>query len=716
MSSFANRISELSIGTKISIATFGLVALVFTLYAWTLGYSSSRLAEQNAANGMRLQTQSVIDMIEMVDNAVLEDANRSGKRFASIFPAKFSLDTSRSIDVNGVSTPVLRSGETDLNMDFSSVDTFTSTSGVPATIFVKSGSDFIRVSTSLKKENGDRAIGTVLDHAHPAYALVSAGKSYTGVAKLFGKDYSTNYEPIRDDSGAVIGVLFVGFDITVLMKTLKEKIAAIKVGKAGYFFVVNTKPGNEAGTLIVHPTKTGQKVLETKDADGRLFIKEMLEQGKGTMRYPLASTGQDNVHTTERMAMFDTYPRWNWLVAGSADTKEFTKDVVDLGNRYALFGVIAVVVLVALLYQLMRVAVIRPLLQATDAAQHLAKGDLTVVIDVTRKDEVGALLMAMNGISNGLSNVIVQVRDATGQIGVSSGEIATGNMDLSARTESQASSLEETSSAMEQLASTVRQNADNARQANDLVQLASGIALKGGQAVAGVVQTMGSIKASSSKIVDIISVIDGIAFQTNILALNAAVEAARAGEEGRGFAVVAAEVRSLAQRSAAAAKEIKGLITDSVERVDAGSALVGEAGKDMQAIVASVQKITDIMSDINAASSEQSTGIDHINEAIIQIDGMTQQNAALVEEASAAAVSLQEQARQLGQLVEIFHIDERRYGGSMTATAPEKAASSISTFSPSLKKRPVIAKREIVAMAPRTPPKVKVSGDDWEEF
>jgi methyl-accepting chemotaxis protein len=255
-----------------------------------------------------------------------------------------------------------------------------------------------------------------------------------------------------------------------------------------------------------------------------------------------------------------------------------------------------------------------------------------------------------------LRNIVSEVRSGTDSISIASTEIAAGNQDLSARTEQQAASLEETASSMEELTSTVKQNADNARQANQLAGAAASVARKGGDVVAEVVGTMESIDASSRKIVDIITVIDSIAFQTNILALNAAVEAARAGEQGRGFAVVASEVRNLAQRSAAAAKEIKELIGDSVDKVNAGTRLVSDAGNTMQDIVSSVQRVSDIISEITAASAEQSSGIDEVYKAVGQMDQVTQQNAALVEEAAAAAEAMQNQASSLAQVVSVFKV------------------------------------------------------------
>jgi methyl-accepting chemotaxis protein len=305
-------------------------------------------------------------------------------------------------------------------------------------------------------------------------------------------------------------------------------------------------------------------------------------------------------------------------------------------------------------------SITRPLDRAVRVAETVAAGDLTSDIDGSGRDETSKLLRALKKMNDNLLDIVGQVRVSTETIATASGEIARGNLDLSGRTEQQAASLEETASSMEELTSTVKQNAANAGQANRLADTASGVARQGGEAVGHVVETMSAITASSKRIVDIIGVIDGIAFQTNILALNAAVEAARAGEQGRGFAVVASEVRALAQRSATAAKEIKELIADSVERVSHGSKLVEQAGATMQEVLESVRQVTSVVTEISAAGHEQSAGIEQVNLAIVQMDQVTQQNAALVEQAAAAAQSLQDQAAQLSRLVSVFKLDGDR--------------------------------------------------------
>jgi len=340
----------------------------------------------------------------------------------------------------------------------------------------------------------------------------------------------------------------------------------------------------------------------------------------------------------------------------------------------------------------------------------LAKGDLTEKITSEYHGTFGQLKDDSNSTVEQLTEVISRIKEATDTINTASKEIASGNTDLSQRTEEQASSLEETAASMEELTSTVKQNAENAKQANQLAAGASDIAIKGGEVVSQVVHTMSSISESSKKIVDIISVIDGIAFQTNILALNAAVEAARAGEQGRGFAVVASEVRNLAQRSAAAAKEIKTLISDSVDKVQVGTELVDKAGKTMDEVVQSVKRVTDIMAEISAASAEQSTGIEQVNQAITQMDDVTQQNAALVEEAAAAAESLEEQAQELTQLVSVFRLgtEQRTFATQVKAIGHTAPAAT-----PAPRKATVAARKPVKALPGKSS---KTDSSEWEEF
>jgi len=417
--------------------------------------------------------------------------------------------------------------------------------------------------------------------------------------------------------------------------------------------------------------------------------------------------------------------------AQQAAAKVVLEDVVAEGRRgnflLMTIGLVTIACGIFFAWMLTR-SITTPLQDAVGVARKVASGELDAQVSVEGKDEVGELLQALKDMTDSLLKIVGEVRMSTETITVASQEIASGNADLSARTESQASSLEETASSMEELTTTVKQNADNARQANQLVVSASEHATKGGEVVGHVVETMGSIKESSRKISDIIGVIDGIAFQTNILALNAAVEAARAGEQGRGFAVVAAEVRNLAQRSANAAKEIKALIVDSVEKVDAGGKLVDEAGRTMEEIVTSVKHVADIMGEITAASQEQSSGIEEVNRAIAQMDEMTQQNAALVEEAAAAAESMQEQAAALAQAVAVFKLGaaeqalQMQLGQARTANAVSapmaeapRAVAASRPPAPSRSKE-MVARTEPKPVSKPVNPVATPGGDEWEEF
>ncbi len=644
------------VGAKLTLMTFLLVGVILSALVGGIGYSTSKLLEERAIAHVADQAQEVTDMIQMFNQGVSTSVQRFSRMFGASFPEGLSLDANKTVEFGGRSTPVMRHGGATLNGEFSIPDRFTERTGVTATVFVKSGDDFVRISTSLKKENGERAIGTVLDRVHPAYALLSAGKGYRGLAQLFGKDFMTSYEPVRDSHGNVIGALYVGLNIADDMAILKDKIRALKVGETGYFYVLDGRPGKGMGTLMVHPIKEGQMILDSKDSDGRPFIREMLEKRHGVIRYPWINKEKGETSAREKVVAYQEFKDWGWVIGGGAYAEEITREFTALRNLYVLAMLVALAIVAVLLYLAIRHMVARPLQEASALAQRIATGDLTGRMDSRQNDEIGQLVQAMNGISNGLSRVVQQVREGCDQIVTASTQIAAGNKDLSARTEAQAASVEETASSMEELTSTVRHNADNAGQANQLATSASEMAAQGGAMVSRVVSTMSAIDESARHMADIITVIDGIAFQTNILALNAAVEAARAGEQGRGFAVVASEVRALAARSAAAAKEINSLITDSAGRISEGSTLAAEAGAMMEQVMQGVSRVSDIIGEISAASREQSSGIDQVNRAIAHIDEGTQQNAALVEQAAAAADSLAQQSGGLMASVQAFRV------------------------------------------------------------
>ncbi|MEX5746622.1 methyl-accepting chemotaxis protein [Massilia sp. X63] len=457
---------------------------------------------------------------------------------------------------------------------------------------------------------------------------------------------------------------------------------------------------NEAQQQRLRQLAQGQRdwmaqAIDPVIAQRRAAVDDDLSQVVATVRIGKGKAGMDAM----RALVAQVRAAENTLMAQRAE--KIVEARAAMRRTLVGGGLIAAILAVFMAYQLGRNISV-PLRRAVNVARRVAQGDLTAEVKVRTNDEAGELMAALKDMNASLVSIVSKVRAGTSTIETAAHEISAGNQDLSSRTEQQASSLEETASSMEELTSTVKQNADNARQANQLAASAADTAARGGQVVAEVVTTMGSINEASRKIADIITVIDGIAFQTNILALNAAVEAARAGEQGRGFAVVAGEVRNLAQRSAAAAREIKELIGDSVSRVENGSRLVDQAGRTMDEVVASVKRVSDIIGEIAAASDEQREGIEQVNQAIVQMDQVTQQNAALVEQAAAAAEAMREQAGGLAHLVDTFQL------ANQAAAQPQAAAQAL----PRPPARPALPRsRQPARAAARTPAKAAAPKD-----
>ena len=573
--------------------------------------------------------------------------------FKSRFAGDFSVQEQPGAD--GKPEAVLSFQGAPLNGNFEAVDRFTKDSGgAIATIFARTGDDFIRVTTSLKKQDGERAYKTLLDRTHPAYPLMQEGKTYIGRASLFGKEYMTVYEPIREGN-RTIGILFIGSDMGAILDKLAQVMGSQKLLETGAVYAVNVSSGPARGRTS---GLANALVVDEKTEDGKAWLAKLTDKDQ-TGEFESAWSPRQGAGAQQRQFVAtERYKPWNWVIVAEAPLSEMM-----MSARVVLIwlwvGVLAaLVILTVVLVYATRRLVGKPVQQLSAALGLLSQGDLTRSVDIRSNDEIGALGQAMEGFRQRLAQSLGTVRRSAESVSSASYEIAQGNHDLSARTESQASSLEETAASMEELGSTIRHNADNASQASRLAASASQVAAQGGDVVAQVVSTMHNINGSSQKIADIIGVIDGIAFQTNILALNAAVEAARAGEQGRGFAVVASEVRNLAQRTATEAKAIKELIGASSAMVQEGSVLADKAGTTMGEVVSAIQRVADIVSEISAATGEQSAGVGQVGQAVTQLDQATQQNAALVEEMAAAASSLRTQAEQMVEAVAQFKLGQ----------------------------------------------------------
>jgi len=631
-----------SIARQVSLIGAVAVAAVLLCVSLVVGTLLKRAINEQVHTWVDDKAGSLVDAMQAMDDVAAKQIQRSFGSFRQEFGPSFTLDEA---------TGELRDWGPKLNGNFTQVDKFAAVNGGVATVFAAKGNDFERITTSLKNEKGERAMGTLLDKQGAAYAAITAGKPYTGRALLFGRAYMTHYEPIKNDAGKTIGILFVGYDLDAFELAVDRMAGSAKFFEHGGTYIVAVPRDPTKALLAAHPTAKGKLLSSVAPGFGKLLA----EQTSPTVVLDdvpdVLGNGRKDNFAIARKSEKTGY----WVIA------QVSRGEAQAASRTTLWFFWSALALTAVglgfgLMWMMRRWVARPLASLQTAVSAIADGDLSQSVSSSRNDEIGSLIQDTERMRQRLATTIGTVRNSVDSIGTASSEIATGNLDLSQRTEQTASNLQNAASSMAELTGTVRQTADSARTANQLVQSAVSAATRGGEVVGQVVTTMDDINTASKKIADIIGTIDGIAFQTNILALNAAVEAARAGEQGRGFAVVASEVRLLAGRSAEAAKEIKALIGNSVARVENGARLVQTAGTTMGEIVASVQRVQDIIGEIASAATEQSEGIASVNTSVVQLDQMTQQNAALVEESAAAAESLKEQAQRLVEAVAVFRV------------------------------------------------------------
>ena len=633
------------VARRVTVLAVALVAILLLLVGLAISVLTDRTALAQVIHSVGDTTTTVANALSASDAANRELVQLTMKGFQLYFDPNMTLDKA---------TGELRSFGSSVKDDDDPVDRFASETGGIAKIFSRKGDGFEVISNSIKGLDGKRSKGSML--TGPPLTAVLAGKAWIGRVVIEDKPYMGYYAPIFS-SGVkknIIAVFFIGNDIGLVERMQRKLVAQTRLFEHGGVYVIDPRDRAEDAVFLMHATATGKKVLDIFP-DARHFLEQLAKTPDGFVRHAISflGNGARGPWALIRKSASDNA----WVVAEVPEDEAMMSQGQLLKSVWSLL-VLTLLMLAIGLYWLLRRSVAKPIAELTEAVTYVAQGDLTRPFMSNRRDEIGLLVQEVEGMRQRYCVVLQEVRSVVDSITTASSEIAAGNQDLSIRTERAASSLQETAQSMGELTVTMLQSADAARQANQLAGDAGGIAERGGTQVGHVVRTMSEINESSRRIADIIGLIDGISFQTNILALNAAVEAARAGEQGRGFAVVASEVRRLAGRSADAAKEIKSLVGTSVSKANAGATLVQQAGATVGDIVKSVQQVGSIISEITLAAAEQSNGIDRVNVALTQLDQMTQQNAALVEQSAAAAQSLRDQANRLTGAVSVFKVTD----------------------------------------------------------
>ncbi len=641
----ASWLGRRSLAGRLFLLTTVVTVIVMTVIAVTMAWQSRNAATQ----AVQREMQAALDSAQQTLQLVFNTASSRGQEILPVLERALG-----GIPISDGSTQTTASGDRVLSLfvggdlvngDISALQDVNANTGADPAVIAKAGGKWVRISTLLQDSQGRASLDSVIDPNDLLARTLDNGEPFNGLVQRNGIWYAMSIKPLKDPTGAVYGGLTVRINVNTQVQQLLSRLASITVADHGSFGVLQQSADN-SWTLVAGDQLSGG--LNASERSNALNI--MSTQETGFQSVEAMGGGHD------KYLAWSKVPGWNWILYGAGDQQAFLEEA-----EQALYIQLALMLtgtlLISLLVWLVARLTLRPVRDVVRGLERLERGDLSaqvIAMPDNSNNEVHALLEHLGKTQLGLERTIATVRAGIEEINLAATEIAAGNTDLSSRTEQQAASLQETAASMEELAATVKQNTDHARQGHHVAGQVQSVAERGGVAVNEVVQTMHRISSSSGKISEIVGVIDSIAFQTNILALNAAVEAARAGEEGRGFAVVASEVRSLAQRSAQAAGEIKHLINASVNEVDSGARQVEAAGTTMNELLESVHQVTNIMKEIASASEEQFSGISQVNVAVSQMDEVTQQNAALVEQAAAAADSLQSQAAQLTAAVAVF--------------------------------------------------------------
>lgn len=681
-----SRLRNLSLVYQLALAVAFITTLVFTGLVTFTSTQTSQSKITSVEHELDREVKLMATMLEFFHQSLMTQTNKLSDIFFGMFAeGSFEVDADKLTQVGKYQVPTLIFNGEAINNNFAKPDTFTAMTGGSATIFLRVGDDFLRVSTSLKKQDGSRAFGTMLGTNHPGYQTLINGKIYAGPAKLFGRNYMTKYVPFKDTSGKVIGILYIGFNYTARLEALKQDLGKVAYGDTGYAYAIAAKPGPTQGELVMHPTLEGKNLLAMKDAAGQTIFTKLLDGDSGTLNY-YWKTG--NGEPKAKIVAYHRVKGWDWVIAAGSYTSEFTKDNVHLRELLIGVAVISALVIIALIFLVLR-RQLQPLARLGRRVEQLGAGDLTDYQTITdrnadaqTRNEVYQLERQVQNMAGSLHDLISGVDTSMQSLVSVSQRVSQVAGQTGEGVKSQQAETDQVATAINELAATVQEVAQSAASAAEETQAADQKAAHGNTVVRSVIDSIQSlaseveqstgvivrVERESEDIGSVLEVIRGIAEQTNLLALNAAIEAARAGEQGRGFAVVADEVRNLAQKTQESTTEINDMIQrlqssakEAVAAMEAGRSkaqdsvkLAGEAGGNLTEIANSTSAITGVTVQIAAAAEEQTAVAEEINQSVIRIREIANSTARGSDDMDGATRELQQVAAQLQNAVARF--------------------------------------------------------------
>lgn len=641
-----------TIASKLNLILLVTVTVIFLISGGFLSHWLSNRLEARGIEELQHTNQQVVDMIDAYASALERSADMLGASFATSLPRRFAVDATHAVATGAGQLPALKGGDIVFNNNFALVDQFSAATGGVATLFVRQGEGFFRVSTSLRNPKGERVIGTALDAQHPALAAIMAGKPYIGRATLFGRDYMTRYTPIADEAGKVVGISFIGLDFTDSLKSLKSHVLGIKIGESGYVFALDAV--KEPGMAVIHPAVEGKNIIGMKDRNGVEVARRLIETRSGVLRYWWVNSDKGETQAREKIAVVAPFDRWGWVVSTSAYTDEFRREVVAVQWQLAVIGLVILAVLALSIFLATKRWITRPLAEAVAVTHRVAEGDLTQHIHADSKDEVGQLLSALDGMSQHLRQMVREIDQGIHGLAGDSRRLSLASEAVASSSGDQSAAATNMAATVEEMTASIQQVAQHAESCRSLAETSGDVSDKGieviNQAIQGmsmIAQTVGHssqavahLGEESQQISHIVNVIREIADQTNLLALNAAIEAARAGEAGRGFAVVADEVRKLAERTTQSTQEITRMVqsiqqgashaVDSMQRgekqVEEGVQLASDAGGRINAIKAGADDVSVAVVGISEALREQSMANQEIARNVERIAQQAEEN------------------------------------------------------------------------------------------